>query len=240
MEIRLFTIPNLITLSNLLCGALATLSALYFGDPTWALVLILLAAFFDFFDGMAARMLGQEGPLGVQLDSLADDISFGLAPASLLYLWYIHSPGTLLTHGELSGVAVFLFAAAAALRLAKFNVDPTQHVEFCGLPSPAAAMLCASAACFSLRTGWSVPREGVLLLALFAAGMMVSPIRMFSFKFTGFGWRENRLRYLFLAVAAALLVGALLVGGAEGLLAAVSLVIALYVVVSTVRWAVNR
>lgn len=240
MEIRLFTIPNLITLSNLLCGALATLAALYFGEPTWALGLILLAALFDFFDGMVARLLGQEGPLGVQLDSLADDISFGLAPASLLYLWYIHSPGWVLAGGEYTGVAVFLFAAAAALRLAKFNIDPTQHEEFCGLPSPAAAMLCASAACVSLRMGWTVSREGVLLLALAAAGLMVSPVRMFSLKFAGFGWSENLLRYLFLLFAGATVFGGLLWNGLDGLLAVVPVIIGAYVLVSTVRWAVSR
>lgn len=237
MKIRLFTIPNLITLGNLLCGALAVVVALRREDLPLAFALIVLAAVFDFFDGMVARRLGQEGPLGIQLDSLADDISFGLAPAAVLYVWYGQVPAAWLSEAsDALAYGVFVFAACAALRLAKFNVDDTQHTEFCGLPSPAAALLCASAAAASRLLDLPFAQEGVLLLALAAALLMVSPVRMFSFKFAGFGWRGNGLRYCFAIFAAAALAAGLLLCGWRGAVAAVPAIIGAYVAVSALRW----
>lgn len=203
MKIRLFTIPNLLTLSNLLCGAAAILATLGCGDLTAAFWFIAAAALFDFFDGMAARLLGQSGPLGVQLDSLADDISFGLAPSFvLLRLFDRMNAGAL---PDWAGWGVFLFAACAALRLAKFNIDETQHAEFCGLPTPAATLVVVSLGLLSECGGLTVPAWAVLLVAAALAALMVSPIRMFALKFRGFGLRGNGLRYGFLACAALLL-----------------------------------
>ena len=93
MKIKLFTIPNLLTLSNLFCGSVAVVSALVWGDLKLAFGLMVLAAVFDFFDGFAARLLNQSSPIGLQLDSLADDISFGLAPAAIMYSLYQWFPG---------------------------------------------------------------------------------------------------------------------------------------------------
>ena len=139
MKIKLFTIPNLLTLSNLFCGSVAVVSALVWGDLKLAFGLMVLAAVFDFFDGFAARLLNQSSPIGLQLDSLADDISFGLAPAAIMYSLYQWMPGIWLPEGY-PGLVVFVFTACAALRLAKFNIDDTQRTEFCGLPSPAAVV----------------------------------------------------------------------------------------------------
>lgn len=226
MKIKLFTIPNLLTLSNLFCGSVAVVSALVWGDLKLAFGLMVLAAVFDFFDGFAARLLNQSSPIGLQLDSLADDISFGLAPAAIMYSLYQWMPGIWLPEGY-PGLVVFVFTACAALRLAKFNIDDTQRTEFCGLPSPAAALLCGSLGLLAERNGLVLPREAVLAVAAAAAWLMVSGIRMFALKFHGFGWRGNELRYSFLAAGAAMIV--LLRGYA------VPLVIALYVVVSFVR-----
>lgn len=226
MKIKLFTIPNLLTLSNLFCGSVAVVSALVWGDLKLAFGLMVLAAVFDFFDGFAARLLNQSSPIGLQLDSLADDISFGLAPAAIMYSLYQWMPGIWLPEGY-PGLVVFVFTACAALRLAKFNIDDTQRTEFCGLPSPAAALLCGSLGLLAERNGLVLPREAVLAVAVAAAWLMVSGIRMFALKFHGFGWRGNELRYSFLAAGAAMIV--LLRGYA------VPLVIALYVVVSFVR-----
>ena len=226
MKIKLFTIPNLLTLSNLFCGSVAVVSALVWGDLKLAFGLMVLAAVFDFFDGFAARLLNQSSPIGLQLDSLADDISFGLAPAAIMYSLYQWMPGIWLPEGY-PGLAVFVFTACAALRLAKFNIDDTQRTEFCGLPSPAAALLCGSLGLLAERNGLVLPREAVLAVAAAAAWLMVSGIRMVALKFHGFGWRGNELRYSFLAAGAAMIV--LLRGYA------VPLVIALYVVVSFVR-----
>lgn len=227
MEIKLFTIPNLLTLSNLLCGAAATVAALSFGALDVAFGLILLAAVFDFFDGFAARLLGVSSPIGLQLDSLADDISFGLAPSASLFALYGRMPGLWLPSGW-PGLAVFLFAAFAALRLARFNIDDTQRDEFRGLPSPAAAMFVASLGYLACACDVTMPREAVLLAGLLAAVLMISPVRMFALKFHGFGLRGNELRYGFLLVSAVLL---LLLG-----VRAVPAIIALYVLVSFVRW----
>ncbi len=203
MKIKLFTIPNLLTLSNLLCGAGAIHATLVGGNLTLAFWLIAAAALFDFFDGMAARLLGQSGPLGVQLDSLADDISFGLAPSFVLFVLFERTNAGALP--AWAGWGVFLFAACAALRLAKFNIDEEQHTEFRGLPTPAATLVCVSLGLLSEHTAFAMPAWGVLLTAAVLAGLMVSSLPMFSLKFKGFGWPGNELRYLFLLASAAMI-----------------------------------
>jgi len=230
MRIKLFTIPNLLTLSNLLCGALGAVAALSRGNLAAAFGFMAAAAVFDFFDGFAARLLRQEGPIGGELDSLADDISFGFLPAAVLYVLYGRSAGGLLP--DWAGFLVFVFAACAALRLAKFNIDDSQHTEFCGLPSPAAALFCASLGLLAERYGLAVSREAVVLAAWSVGALMVSPVRMFSFKFAGFGWKGNELRYAFAALFVVLAVAVRWW--------AVPAIVALYVLVSLVRWLVGR
>jgi len=230
MQTKLFTIPNLLTLSNLLCGALGTVAALAGGNLTLAFGLMVGGAVFDFFDGFAARRLGQDGKLGVELDSLADDISFGFLPAAVLYVLYGRSAGGLLP--DWAGFLVFVFAACAALRLAKFNIDDSQHTEFCGLPSPGAALFCASLGLLAEQQGVVLPREAVLAVGLVVGVLMVSPVRMFSFKFAGFGWKGNELRYAFAALFVVLAVAVRWW--------AVPAIVALYVLVSLVRWLVGR
>ncbi len=227
MKIRLFTIPNLLTLMNLLCGAMAVRSAWMLGDLTTAFCWILAAAVFDFFDGFAARLLKSDSAIGVQLDSLADDISFGFAPAAVLYALYMQMPSTGWL-GDKAGLIVFVFSAFAALRLAKFNVDDTQHAEFCGLPTPAATLLCTSIAMLTEMREWIVPREWVLALAVVVSLLMISPIRMFSLKFSGFGWKGNELRYSFLALC----IGSIAVLRP----CSIPVIIVAYIVISTLRW----
>lgn len=230
MQTKLFTIPNLLTLSNLLCGALGVVAALSGGNLTAAFSWMLAAAVFDFFDGFAARLLRQDGRIGVELDSLADDISFGFLPAAVLFVLYGRAGGCWLP--EWAGAAVFALSAFAALRLAKFNVDDSQHAEFCGLPSPAAALFCASLGLLAERYGWAPSRETVLLAAWGVGLLMVSPVRMFALKFQHYRWKGNEIRYSFLAVSAALL--------AVWQFRAVPAVIVFYVLLSLVRWAACR
>ncbi len=225
MKIRLITIPNLLTLSNLVCGALAVVSALVYDNLTWAFWLIVAAAAFDFLDGFVARLLGQSSPIGLQLDSLADDISFGLAPSAVLYALYGHMPSIWLP--QWAAPAVFVFAAFAALRLAKFNIDETQHAEFCGLPTPAATLFCVSVGVLCEKYDIAIPCEAVVGIAVIFALLMVSNIRMFALKFQGFGWQGNRLRYSFLG-ASALLIALL---GAF----AIPTIVLLYVALSIIR-----
>lgn len=231
MKVKLFTIPNLITSGNLFCGAMAIVQALAWGNLTAACWWIVAAAVCDFFDGFAARLLDEVGPMGIQLDSLADDISFGLAPAATLYTLYTRGSWTLCSPAPgvqtAAGCALFLFAVCAALRLAKFNVDGTRRNDFCGLPSPAAALLCVSLGWLSERQGWQLSCEAVLAVAACTAALMVSTMRMFTLKFHGFGWAGNQVRYLFLAVAA---VAAVLLG-----VRAIPVLIPLYVAASAVR-----
>lgn len=238
MKIRLFTIPNLLTLSNLLCGSLAAVAALRYDNLVAAFWLIVLAAVFDFFDGFVARLLHQSGPLGVQLDSLADDVTFGFAPAAVLFSLYGCSQSLWLPEETGYGLIVFFFVACAALRLAKFNIDDTQRTEFCGLPSPAAALFCASLGLLASYGqevsggGLDLPREVILAVAIGMGLLMVSPIRMFALKFHGFGWRGNEIRYGFILASIVLIV----------LLQAASVpaIILLYVLVSLIRWLGQR
>ena len=222
MEIRLITIPNLLTLSNLLCGALGAVMALAYGDLTAAFCLMVAAAVFDFLDGFVARLLGQ-----------ADDVTFGFTPAAILFALYGRTGGALwMGDAAWPAFLVFFFTACAALRLAKFNIDDTQRTEFCVLPSPAAALFCASLGLVAERYCVPVPREGVLAAALVAGLLMLAPVRMFALKFHGFGWRGNELRYSFLLLSA-VLIGVLR-------LYAIPAIVGAYVLVSTVRWLRRR
>lgn len=227
MKIKLFTIPNLLTLSNLLCGSFAAVSALKFGNLEWAFWFMAMAAVFDFFDGFVARLLNCPSPIGVQLDSLADMISFGFAPAAVLFTLYGRMSSGWIPDTEWIGYAVFLFTACAALRLAVFNIDQTQRDEFLGLPSPAAALFCASLGWISEHYGIGFSREAVLVVGVGMGVMMLAAVRMFALKFHGFGWRGNELRYLFMALSALSL---LCFHGV-----AVPFVILLYIVISLLR-----
>ena len=125
-------IPNTITALNLISGCIAVQFAL-FGDPVSCAIFIVLSAVFDFFDGFVARLMGQSSPLGVQLDSLADDVTFGVVPAVVMYDIYVHSTsyyGLDATYMGYASYLVLIIAAFSVLRLAKFNIDTTQSTEF--------------------------------------------------------------------------------------------------------------
>lgn len=185
-------IPNTLTLCNLMCGVLAITFAFegLYQHVFWA---IIAAALFDFADGMAARMLKAYSPLGADLDSLSDMVSFGVAPALSLY--------TILQNEGWVAYVPFIFAAAAALRLAKFNNDERQSDEFRGLPTPAATLFLVS---FSFLA--SDPELGlsvwysVASVVAFAA-LMVCDVPMFSLKFKDFSLKNNLLRYVFLGAS---------------------------------------
>lgn len=226
MQPKLFTIPNLLTVSNLVCGAWGAVAALVWGDLTLAFLLMAAGAVFDFFDGFVARRLRQEGRMGIELDSQADNVSFGFLPAAILFVLFGRMPGAAWLP-EWAGLALFVYAGFTALRLAKFNIDDTQHEEFCGLPSPGAALLCASLGLLSEQEGLVMPRELILLVALAVGLLMVSPVRMFSFKFAGFGWRGNELRYSFIGLSILLL--------AVLRLRAIPVIMVLYILVSAGR-----
>lgn len=229
MKIRLFTIPNFVTLGNLLCGSCAAVAALVYGDFVTAFWLLAAAALFDFADGAVARLLDQYTQLGVQLDSLSDAISFGFAPAAILFALSTDAE-PLWASGAAVGVLrflIFVMAAFSALRLAKFNIDPSQTDEFCGLPTPANALFCAGVAVLQSTGRTGLPLEAVTALALVMSVLLVAPLRMFSLKFHNFSWRDNSLRYIFLALSAALI--------AAAPAWSVPAIIVMYILISAVR-----
>ncbi len=231
MKIKMFTIPNMITLANLACGCAAIVFAMSVpGSLAIAFWFIAAAAVFDFLDGFVARLTKQYSDIGVQLDSLADMVSFGAAPAAILFVMYrdsfaIWNPGPFLAAWP--GWIVFAVALFSALRLARFNIDDTQTDEFVGLPTPAAALMIASLGWLTYTGDFEVGREIILVFALVVSYLLICPVRMFSLKFKSFGWKGNELRYAFLLCCAAL-AGWLGIGG-------VAASIGLYIVVSTAR-----
>ncbi|MDR2894246.1 MAG: CDP-diacylglycerol--serine O-phosphatidyltransferase [Alistipes sp.] len=232
MKDKLFTLPNTLTLANLACGCVATVCALSpdagRGAHDAFFWFIAAAAVFDLLDGAAARLTGSYSEIGKQLDSLADMVSFGVAPSAALFAIYSGAGAMWGGTPELYHAlrwTMFAVALFAALRLARFNVDDTQREEFTGLPSPAAGLAIA-ALCTMGDGSLFFPREVCLAVAVVASLLMVSPVRMFSLKFKNFGWRENRLRYVFLA-SSVVFVALLGIGGiaaAIGLYAAIGLV----------------
>ena len=233
MKVRYFTIPNLLTLSNLFCGALAVVSALE-GDLVRVFWLVMLSAVCDFLDGFAARLLNQYSALGVQLDSLADMVSFGLVPAVAMFCWYNNADQATQFPENVIAIGAYLtliIVAFSALRLAKFNIDDTQHTEFCGLPTPANGLFCLSLAMLAASGDITLSKEVILIISVVMACLLISPIRMFALKFKGFGWSGNEIRYSFIALCVALI--------ALFTQFAVPAIILLYVVISAIRWTIN-
>lgn len=227
--------PNMLTLANLLAGCVAIVFTLQYHAYETAFWLIIAAAVFDFLDGFAARLLKQTSPLGVQLDSLADDVTFGLAPAVVMYDLYIHSTSYYGLDPEVMGWlkwGVLIIAAFSVLRLAKFNIDTTQSAEFEGLPTPANALMLMSLAVLAETGKVVLHQEAILLISLAASLLLISPIRMFALKFKSFGIKGNELRYGFIVAAIALII----LVPAYSLLA----IIVLYIALSTLRWAFMR
>ena len=230
MKIRLITLPNIVTLCNLLCGSAATVYALVLSDLQTAFWLVVAAAVFDFLDGFTARLTGSFSPVGKELDSLSDMVSFGVAPSSVLFVMYQTQSGAFAGGGiDPWGFAVFILAAFSALRLAKFNIDESQRYEFEGLPTPPAALLVCSAGYLFADGVYAVRPYYILLSALCLSYFLVSPVRMFALKFHGYGLHEpqNLLRYVFLLVSLAALV--------LFRIGAVPFIVMAYILVSLVR-----
>jgi CDP-diacylglycerol--serine O-phosphatidyltransferase len=212
-------IPNFITLLNLVAGTLATIYA-FEGDLGKAAILIFVAGLFDFLDGFSARMLKAYSEIGKELDSLADLISFGVAPAMILLGFMklaIYGELVSLNEAIASGnwgwlLSPVLIVTFSAYRLAKFNTDTRQTYNFLGLPTPSNAFIWAG---FGLMSGYSANEELMLLLftsknlliiAIVTSLLLVSEIPMFSLKFRGLNFYDNWYRYIFLLVSLVLLV----------------------------------
>ncbi|MBP9152553.1 MAG: CDP-diacylglycerol--serine O-phosphatidyltransferase, partial [Flavobacteriales bacterium] len=232
-------VPNFITCLNLLCGCLAIVSV-GLGDPLTAAYLVIAAAIFDFFDGFAARLLKVSSPIGAELDSLADMVTFGVVPG-LMLLHY-------LTGGiqSLNGVADFFqnpllliplaIPVFSALRLAKFNVDTRQSDSFRGVPTPASALWIISIpliiAFMPFELSWDlesiITSQGFIIgSSIGLSALMVSDIPLLAMKFKSFGWKGNEARFTFLIISVVLLIILRPV--------AIPIVLSLYIIISIIN-----
>ncbi|MDR2586174.1 MAG: CDP-alcohol phosphatidyltransferase family protein [Prevotellaceae bacterium] len=201
-------IPNFITCLNLLCGCIAVVFALR-GWLGFAVYLVITAAFFDFCDGLAARLLRAYSSIGKQLDSLSDLISFGLTPAAMLHYEFCQILSPKISFGldpipwELLSFFPFFLVVAAAFRLAKFNLDDTQNDKFNGLPTPACALIISSLLLYFVQTPKWMPLLNTVysipLLVAVLCLLMVSNIPMISLKIKSTKWKGNQIRFLFLS-----------------------------------------
>lgn len=229
-------IPNLLTLGNLFCG-ITSILFLVNGDYTTPIYLVIIAAVLDFFDGMVARLLGVAGPLGKQLDSLADMVTFGAVPGVFLFLL-----GTEITPpfgaGLWGGYPLFAYAAFSvtlfsALRLANFNIDERQSTGFIGLPTPANTLLILSI--FYLidhqpdslwATAFANPWVFLGFTAL-SSYALVAEIPLIALKFSTWGWKGNEMRYILIVLSIALL----LIWGMVG----IPIIVLLYLLISWIH-----
>lgn len=235
-------LPNFLTLLNLFFGSIAVVLAIK-DQPLDAAILILICAVLDFADGLAARLLNGRSELGMQLDSLADLVSFGMGSSAIMF-HYLYTATQ--TQGEgflitaLPFVA-FLLVVFSGLRLAIFNIDSRQTESFIGLPTPANAFFFAS---FPIVIAYGNPTAihdiaifftssiPVMLLGILVfAGLMVSPLPMFSLKVKSLSWRKYKIQYVFLIVVAVVLI-------LEGINALLLIILA-YLLLSIVQLILN-
>lgn len=232
-------IPNFITTLNLLSG-LISLTLTFEGNYVYAAVFIFIAAILDFLDGNFARILDAHSELGKQLDSLADVVSFGVAPGLMIYqMISVNCAGScnFLERMHITPYFALLIPIFSALRLAKFNIDLRQEVNFIGLPTPANAIFFASIPLvlfvqpnmFSLIhldfliTFFSNTRI-LTILAVFFSYLLISDFKIFSMKFKNYGWKGNQLRYILLIASLILFI--------LFFLSAIPIIIVLYILLS--------
>lgn len=219
-------VPNIITLINLFCGSIAVIFAVH-GNLEFAALFVMLGIFFDFFDGFAARILNAQSELGLQLDSLADMVTSGVAPGIVMYQlmtqvfgkpFYV-KPDTwnseqIIASFDMSYMSLFglLIILASAYRLAKFNIDTRQTTSFIGLPTPANTLLIISLPLILKfqQEPWII---SIILNKWFLIGLTVlscyllnAEIRLFALKFKTWGFAENKIRYVFLILTIILIV----------------------------------
>ena len=213
----------MITCCNLISGCIATYWA-FCGVWDVALLFIVIGAVFDFFDGMSARLLGVSSPIGKELDSLADDITFGFAPSAIIFDFMKGGVEYLPWHYLI--YIAFLMAAFSALRLAKFNLDERQSMGFIGLPTPANALfwgaLLVGAGDWLLSSPYLY--YAVVAGMLLSCWLLVSEVPMFALKFKSWGFKGNEIKYVFVLTSAVLIILFNIIG--------IAIVIAWYILLS--------
>lgn len=210
-------IPNALTSLNLLSGSLATVFALQ-GYLQTASVLIISGLVFDILDGLLARMLHVQSPIGKELDSLADLVSFGLAPACILFgigqEFSGYGPINLALPFSkwVASLIPFILPVFAGLRLANFNIDQRQTTQFIGLPAPSNGFMVLALPLVlnhqpdSFLTSWLGSAWFIPVYSILVSFLMVSPIPLYSLKLKGFSWQKNHLTYLFILAVLILII----------------------------------
>jgi len=247
-------IPNILTLANLFCGMLAIeigFSEHYF----LAAFLLLLGAFFDFFDGFAARLLNVQGELGKQLDSFADMVTFGVAPGVVMYSFL-----SSFIESAYAPYISFVIPLLSAVRLAKFNIDAKQTDKFIGLPTPANALFFVFIPLiFSMESlGWNHTtfvtgiksdyfsnlfatasfsvletfKYLIIVLIMLFSYFLIAPIEMIALKFKSFGWNGNEIRFVFLGLCLVVIITSLLI---SSVFVSVPIIILLYIILSIIN-----
>lgn len=206
-------IPNALTCGNLICGIFGILYV-FKGDLITASFLIGVALICDFLDGFLARLLHVSSPIGKELDSLADMVTFGVLPAFMLLKLIEGSCTTGTCTIGLGGfykpyIALSL-AVFSALRLAKFNIDTRQSHSFIGVPTPANGMLVASLPLIIMYqpeiSQYIIQFNVLVIYSVVMSYLLVAEIPLFALKFKNFGWVNNQIKYIFLILSVILLI----------------------------------
>ena len=234
-------IPNLFTMLNLFCGCVALVFVTDYKFDL-AFYFVCLGIFFDFFDGFFARKFGVAGPLGVQLDSLADMVTSGVVPGYVMYQLLMNNRNLYFVNLEWYYVALpfsgFIITLGACYRLAKFNIDTRQSDSFIGLPTPANALLITSLPLVAdyihvdVDMGFSYNTWFLIALTFLSAYIMNAEIPLFSLKIKDFSFAKYKLQIFFLAFSVLLLIFLQII--------AVPLIIILYVLLSVFNNMVNK
>lgn len=192
-------VPNALTCANLVCGCVGIICV--FTTQMEAAYFVWAACVFDFFDGFAARILKVSSPLGKELDSLADVVSFGVLPTLTMFRW-IETEST----SEWLPFSAILIAVFSALRLAKFNIDENQADSFTGLPTPANALFITGLVFLPATLQSFIFTEVALIsMTIVFSLLLVAPVKLFALKFKSYGWTGNETRYAFLGLSSAFL-----------------------------------
>lgn len=238
-------IPNTITCLNLVCGCVAIMSALN-GELVTAAFLVIAAAIFDFFDGFVARLLKVSSPIGKELDSLADMVTFGVVPGMIVLRYLAENSGVsdlglkAMIGNPVLNIAL-LIPVFSALRLAKFNVDDRQAEGFRGLPTPASALWVISIPLMvefmPYHMNWQpenvIVDNGYLIGSVIGLSLlMVSDIPLLAMKFKNRGWKGNESRYIFLISSVVLLIILQVL--------AIPVILSLYLVISIVSNLISK
>jgi CDP-diacylglycerol---serine O-phosphatidyltransferase len=240
-------LPNALTCGNLVCGGLGIILVLNGLPLELAALFIYAAALFDFLDGAAARALRLSSPIGKELDSLADLVSFGLLPGMIMYRLMLASqaPGQWQVTSQWPGFPpqfalypaawlALLIPVFSALRLAKFNIDTRQSDSFIGVPTPANALFISGLAflfAYSPLNTWLQNYWVLAALTVVTSGWLVAELPLLALKFKGINWAKYKFQYILLGVAVILL--------GVFKFAAFPLIILLYIGLSVVAWRIK-